>query len=382
LSTGIVVRRVRPADYPTLAPAFDELSRRAVAANPHMAPAAVEAARLLVLDDAIVILAAWQSEALGSERLVGIWVLARRRGWQSGFASMLESPLLPLYEVSSVPVIDRDLAHDVATALLRHLGAARDLPKTLHLPLLPLDGPLHEALAEALRATGGRASVYERWLRPMLLPQAGDTAEGYLRRGLGQAYKKRMQQYRLATKAGALAFRRRRGHAAHAALPEFLALEAAGWKGEAGSAIATLPRASAYFGRLVEGFAARDGLVVEALLLDDRPIAMGLLIESAGTRHFLKIAYDEGQSRLSPGRSLAIAMIQADFAGSQPQILDSGAGDGVDAGTYPWAERRAMGNVLIGLGRTSPGAPHLAQRARQWLRRLRRRAKEKAGTNA
>lgn len=378
MTSGIVVRRVRPADYQTLAAAFDELSLRAVAANPHMAPAAVEAARLLLRDDAIVILAAWRSEALGSERLVGIWALARRRGWQSGFAAMLESPPLPLYEVSSVPVIDRDLAHDVATALLRHLGAAHDLPGALHLPLLPLDGPLRDALAEALRATGGHASTYERWQRPMLLPQAGDTAESYLRRGLGPSYKKRMQQYRLATKAGALAFRRRRGQAAQAAFAEFMALEAAGWKGQARTAIAAIPSAAAYFSRLVEGFAARDGLVVDALLLDDRPIAMGLLIESAGTRHFLKIAYDEAHAKLSPGRCLAIAMIQADFAGTPPAVFDSGAGDGVDAATYPWGERRAMGNVLIRLGKGSAGLPHLAQRGRQWLRRLRERAKDKA----
>jgi hypothetical protein len=376
LNTGIVVRRVRPAEFLQLAPAFDELSRRALAANPHMAPAAVDAARLLLPDDVIVILAAWQSEALGSDRLVGIWVLARRRDWRSGFAPVLASPLLPLYEVSSIPVIDRDLAHDVATAMLRHLSATGDLPKTLHLPLLPLEGPLHAALAEACRASGSRTIVYERWQRPMLLAAPGDTAESYLRRALGQNYKKRMQQYRLAMKAGALSFRRRRGEAARVAYGEFLALEAAGWKGAAGTAIARIPRATGYFGRLVEGFAARDALLVDALLLDDKPIAMGLLIESSATRHFLKIAYDESQSRLSPGRSLAIAMIQADFAGSPP-VLDSGAGDGVDAGTYPWGERCVMGNVLISIGRAGAGLPHLAQRARQGLRRLRERAKHR-----
>lgn len=102
---------------------------------------------------------------------------------------------------------------------------------------------------------------------------------------------------------------------------------------------------------------------------------MGLLIESAGTRHFLKIAYDESQSRLSPGRALTIAMLQADFAGTPPVVFDSGAGDGVDAGTYVWGERREMGHAIVTLGSRRPGLPELAARARQGLRRLRKRLK-------
>lgn len=375
MSTGIVVRRIRSADYGAFGDNFDELSRRALAPNPHMAPAAVEAAGLLIPPDKIVILAAWRSEALGSERLLGIWAFARRRDWRSGFAAALVSPLLPLYEVSSVPVVDRDHLDDVLQAMLRHILAAADLPKTLLLPLLPQEGALYGALTEACRISGSRLATYESWQRPMLLPQLGDGAESYLRRSLGSAYKKRMQQYRAISKAGAIMFHRRRGEPARAGFEEFMALEAAGWKGKAGTAIASRPADAAYFGRLVSAFAARDTLQLDALLLDDKPIAMGVLIESAGTRHFLKIAYDESQSRHSPGRALTVAMIQADFAGTPANIFDSGAGDGVDAGTYVWGERRTMGNSIVSLGAAAPAAPHLAASTRQRLRRLRDRNK-------
>lgn len=204
-------------------------------------------------------------------------------------------------------------------------------------------------------------------------PEAGDDAERYLRRSLGPGYKKRMQQFRAVARHGAMSFRRRRGEAARQALPDFLALEAAGWKGKAGTAIARLPQALAYFDSLATHFAAADALQIDALLLDDRPLAMGLLVESAGTRHFLKIAYDETQARHSPGRALTIAMLQADFAGTPPVFFDSGAGDGVDAGTYVWGERRLMANALIGLGNPSPDLPRVAARLRQVLRRARAR---------
>lgn len=373
MNAGIIVRRIRPADYAGYGPAFAELAGRALEPNPHMSPAAVAAARVIVPEDRIIILAAWLSEALGSERLAGLWALRRQRDWRTGFSAVLTAPILPLYEVSSLPVIDRDRADDVIQAMLRHLLAAGDLPRTLALPLLPLEGPSFLALQEACRVTGSRLCSYERWQRPVMRPEPGDDAERYLRRALGQGYKKRMQQYRAVARHGAMSFRRRRNEAAREALPEFLALEAAGWKGRAGTAIARLPQASAYFDSLAAHFAAADALQLDTLLLDDHPLAMGLLVESAGARHFLKIAYDESQARHSPGRALTIAMIQADFAGTPPTFFDSGAGDGVDAGTYVWGERRLMANALIGLGNASPELPRTAARLRQVLRRARAR---------
>lgn len=376
MTSGIVVRRIRAADYPAYAAAFAALAARSREPNPHMSPAAIAAARVVVPEDRIVILAAWLSEALGSDRLTGLWALRRQRDWRTGFAPALIAPLLPLYEVSSLPVLDADLGEDVMQAMLRHLLASGDLPRTLALPLLPLEGPGFAALQEACRVTGSRLSISERWQRPIMLPQPGDDAERYLRRTLGQGYKKRMQQFRAVRRHGTVSFERLRGAAARDALPDFLALEASGWKGEAGTAIARLPQAKAYFDSLATQFAASDALQLDALRLDGRPLAMGLLIESAGTRHFLKIAYDETQARHSPGRALTIAMLQADFAGTPPAIFDSGAGDRVDAGTYVWGERRAMGNALIRLGEPEPGLPEGAARLRQGLRALRARLRQ------
>jgi len=377
--SGIVVRRIGPAAYAALGPAFAELARHALEPNPHMAPAAVSAATLLAEEDDIVVLCAWYSEALDFEQLVGVWALRRERDWRSGFAAVLVAPVLPLYEVSSLPVVDRDHALEASRALMRYLLASGDLPRTLALPLLPLEGPGHAALAEACRTTGSIIATCERWARPVMIAQPGDDPERYLRRALGSAYKKRMQQFRAVIKSGALTFRRSRGQAAVEALDSFLTLEAAGWKGKAGTAIACIPEDTAYFRRLAALFAAEDGLLVDTLLLDGKTLAMGLLIESAGRRHFLKIAYDETQARHSPGRTLTVAMLRADLAGTPPECLDSGAGDGVDAGTYVWGERREMGNALIGIGRNRIGLARAAALSRMWLRRLREAARARSG---
>jgi len=371
LTPNITVRRLGAAAYAELAPAFAELAGHALEPNPHMAPAAVSAAARLVPEDDIVVLCAWFSEALDFEQLIGVWALRRERGWHSGFAEALVSPLVPLYEVSSLPVIDRDHAEEGMRALMRYLTASSDLPHALILPVLPMEGPGFAALCEACRITLSRIFPYERWSRPVMAAQPGDTSEAYLRRSLGSGYKKRMQQFRAVAKRGALTFRRSRGKAALDALDAFLTLEAAGWKGEAGTAIACLPEDAAYFRKLAELFAAADGLQIDTLLLDGQVLAMGLFLESGNRRHFLKIAYDEAQGRHSPGRTLTIAMLQADLAGTPPALLDSGAGEGVDAGTYVWGERRAMAHAVIRTGPGRPGLPEAAAYGRMWLRRLR-----------
>ncbi len=375
MSTGIVVRRLGPAAYAELRPVFAELARHALEPNPHMAPAAVSAATTLVPEEEIVVLCAWLSAALDFEQLVGIWAFRREKGWRSGFSAALAAPLVPLYEVSSLPVLDRDHAAEAARALMRYLLASRDLPHRL---LLPLDGPCYAALAEACRQTGSAISTYERWVRPVMIPRPEDGFESYLRRSLGSSYKKRMQQFRAVAKQGALTFRRNRGRGALEALDAFLAMEASGWKGEAGTAIACLPADTAYIRRLAELCAADDTLLIDTLLHEGRAIAMGLLIESGNRRHFLKIAYDETQSRHSPGRTLAIAMLQADFNGTPPAFFDSGAGEGVDAGTYVWGERREMANAIIRIGPGRPGTAEIAAFGRMWLRRLRDAARARS----
>ncbi|RXT48193.1 hypothetical protein B6S44_24315 [Bosea sp. Tri-44] len=373
MTASVAVSRLPAAAYgATYAEAFADLCQRADAPNLHMAPAAVAAAlNFGIASDDIVVLTAHEVEG---ERLLGLWALRRVRTLHSGLIQVLEAPLVPLYEVSSAPVLDRERASDVALALVRAIVEAPDLPKILKLPLLPMQGKVFAAIESALAATGSIVTSFERWQRPMLVPEPGDDAERNLRRALGQGYKKRMQQHRQIEKAGTLAYERHRSTDAVAALEDFLTLEAAGWKGSRGTALAGLPRHGAYIREIVRNFAAVDGARIDLLRLDGVPIAGGLLLDLAGQSHFLKIAYDESKARLSPGRALAIEMLRADFAVGRPFRLDSGAGDRVDPSAYPWGERQEMANAIVALAGRSAALPRLAAAARLQLRRWRDRA--------
>lgn len=373
MTAPIAVRSLPAGTYgAAYAEAFADLCRRAEAPNLHMAPAAVAAALSFGLASEDVVVLAAQEQ--GGERLLGLWALRRMRNLQSGLAAVLRAPLMPLYEVSSAPVLDRDRAGDVAVALLAAIIEAADLPKVLKLPLLPLKSSVFVALEAALMATGGSIATFELWQRPMLVPEPGDDAERYLRRALGQGYKKRMQQHRQLERAGALAYQRHRGADAITALEAFLTLEAAGWKGRSGTALASRPQHGAYIRELIRNLAATDAARIDLLRLDAVPIAGGLLLDLAGQSHFLKIAYDEGKARLSPGRALAIEMLRADFATGRPFRLDSGAGDRIDPSAYPWGERQEMANTIVALADSSAVLPRLAAAARMRLRGWRDRS--------
>lgn len=371
MTIPITVRRIAAEDYGGFDTAFTALCRRADAPNLHMAPAAVAAALKSGRVAGIVVLGAFSD---GEERrLLGVWALHRIRTPMTGFVTVLEAPLVPLYEVSSAPVLDRDHAASVAAALLAFIASTSGLPNILRLPVMPVAGAAFDALRAACAASGSQITSFESWERPMMTPAKGEDAEAYLRRALGGGYKKRMQQHRMLERAGRLSFHRHRGAEAVAELETFLTLEAAGWKGANGTALARLPGDVAYFRDLVARFAAIDGARIDILRLDGAAIAAGVLLDLAGQAHFLKIAYDEGRARLSPGRALAIEMLRADLASGTPGLLDSGAGDRVDAGTYVWGERQPMANLLVALGGQAATLPRLAGEARMRLRDWRHR---------
>ncbi|MGE7472172.1 GNAT family N-acetyltransferase [Bosea sp. NPDC003192] len=373
MTAPIAVRRLPAGTYgASYSEAFADLCRGAEAPNLHMAPAAISAAKSFgIASDDVVVLAAQEQS---SDRLLGLWALRRTRSLHSRLAPVLEAPLVPLYEVSSAPVLDRERASEVALALLQAIIATPDLPKVVKLPLLPMQGNVSAAIESALAATGSSIATFERWQRPMLVAEPGDDAERYLRRALGQGYKKRMQQHRQLEKAGVVSYRRHRDGDAVTTLEDFLALEAAGWKGRGGTALASLPQHRAYIREIVRNFAAIDAVRIDLLRLDDQLIAGGLLLDFAGQSHFLKIAYDEGRARLSPGRALAIEMLRADFAAGRPFRLDSGAGDRVDPSAYPWGERQEMANAIVALAGRSALLPKFAAAARSQLRRWRDRS--------
>ena len=96
-------------------------------------------------------------------------------------------------------------------------------------------------------------------------------------------------------------------------LDEGVAVEAAGWKGQTGTAIATDPPARRFYEEIARWGAERGWLRFAFLRLDGRALAFDFALEDHGYHALLKTGYDEAWQKQSPGKLLREAMIRRAF---------------------------------------------------------------------
>lgn len=92
------------------------------------------------------------------------------------------------------------------------------------------------------------------------------------------------------------------------------ALEAKGWKGAGGSAIASDPITKRFYKTIAEEAAAAGTLRLHELRVGDRLAAFQLDLEANGIEYILKIGYEPELAKLSPGGLLLKRVIAAAIA--------------------------------------------------------------------
>ena len=225
--------------------------------------------------------------------------------------------------------------------LLGWCDAANWTQTLLHVPRLTEDGPLHRALVEVARGRGGEAEVVHREERALL--DSNLSAEAYWDEAVRAKKRRelRRQANRLAEQ-GAVSFRRWQPDAAvELWIDAFLDLEARGWKGRAGSALASHGETEAWFRAIVAAAAGAGRLDMRLLALDDRPLAMLINFLCPPGGFSFKTAFAEVFARFSPGVRLQQANLD---------LLDDDRIDWVDSCAAPghpmidsvWRERRHL----------------------------------------
>lgn len=247
------------------------------------------------------------------------------------------------------PLVARGSEADFWNALLRWADDKPGPALFLHLRGIPLSGPLYTSLQATLADHGRHAAIVHHEERAMLASDLSPDA--YLEASLSGKKRKelRRQAKRLADE-GEVSIQRQTDAADLAAWTgAFLELEASGWKGKAGSALACDPATAALVRASLEGAALRGRLDRLTLTLDGRPLAMLATFISAPGAFSFKTAFDENYARFSPGVLLQrenLAMLErADVAWS----------DSCAAADHPmidhfWRERRSVGRISIAIG--------------------------------
>jgi CelD/BcsL family acetyltransferase involved in cellulose biosynthesis len=98
-----------------------------------------------------------------------------------------------------------------------------------------------------------------------------------------------------------------------ALLAEGLQVEASGWKGAQGTAIATRPEALGFYKDVTDWASSRGSLLMAFLRLDGRPIAFDLCLEEGGVHFLLKTSFDPEFRAFGPGILIRHDMIERAF---------------------------------------------------------------------
>lgn len=248
-----------------------------------------------------------------------------------------------------VPLVARGHERAFWQALLDHLDRAPRAALFVHLAGLPLDGPLAAALRAICAEQGRRHALVHHEDRALL--RSGLAPEAYLEAALsGKKRKELRRQHARLSERGELTVSRSIGSEDLEKWTEqFLSLEAAGWKGKAGSALASSPHTAALFRAALAGAAARGKLERLTLALDGRPLALLANFLAPPGAFSYKTAFDEGFARYSPGVLLQrenLALLE------RPGIAwcDSCAAADHPMIDHLWRERRAVGRISVGIG--------------------------------
>lgn len=219
----------------------------------------------------------------------------------------------------------------------------------LHLARLPADGPLYRALAQVLAEQARPSALVLSEDRAML--RSTLAAQAYLEQSLSSKKRKELRrQHRRLDEVGELTTERMAGADDLADWAgEFLALERAGWKGSAGSALACDPRTEMLFLEALAGAARRGRLERLAIRLDGRPLAMLATFLCPPGAFAFKTAFDESFARSSPGVLLQRENLEL-LARPGIEWADSCAAADHPMIEHFWRERRTIVGVNLALG--------------------------------
>jgi CelD/BcsL family acetyltransferase involved in cellulose biosynthesis len=259
------------------------------------------------------------------------------------------------YGTLCTPPLDCHLAEAAAERLLaeaRKAGA-----HALVLRDMSLDGNAMRAFTEVLRLNGMRPRLMRSDLRACL--DATRSADELLLDALGAKKLKELRRlrHRLA-EHGAVRFEAARTPDEVArALEAFLVLEASGWKGKRGTALAQHDGDATFIRRATAALAETEQCEIVTLRAGDVPVAAAIVLRHQDRAFYFKLGIDERFARYSPGVQLTLDLTR--HLCSDPAIRSA---DSTAAPDHPminpiWRGRFAIGDVLIPLRRRDPLVP-------------------------
>lgn len=212
------------------------------------------------------------------------------------------------------------LADDGAAAQALARAVLADGPSRLRLGILELDRLATRHFVATLERAGYRSVVHHREWSPYI-----DTTvapDVFSKRYTAKQRSSMRRRARRLADAGEVTFETcRGGDGLDDVLAEGIAIEASGWKGRRGTAIACDPATLAFY-RHVARWAGEHGWLLLAMLrVDGRMVAFSFGFDHHDVVYGLKLGYDERYAKLSPGLQLMHRIVDLALA-DRTRVVD------------------------------------------------------------
>jgi CelD/BcsL family acetyltransferase involved in cellulose biosynthesis len=345
-ATPISVEIVDAMQLAGLRPAWDDLLTRADTPNVLMDPAMVQAATEAFPQTQSTVLLAWKTPADGKRQLAGIWAFSVGRPHLSAApVRVLNAPVGP-HRYLAAPVIDHACLDETLHAMLDEIAARPELPKIIALEAMPIHTPTMDALQRVLTARGSAACILEQFRRPKLVSDLD--GKGYLEKALSSSSRKKLRQHRrrLEEKGTLTSVVVTEPNAVRGALEDFMRMEAAGWKGNQGTALLCNAPHAEFMRKAVSAMSQLRCAWMHALYLDGKPVSMQIIMRAGSVAFTWKTTYDEQFQDFSPGMLLLEDYTTSFLADKSIATVDSCAHN--DSGYMSaWTDRQLIADIWI-----------------------------------
>lgn len=282
--------------------------------------------------------------------LCGFFPLLRQRGYK-GLPLTITRCWRYKYAALCTPLIRAETSYDCLATFhdwLKHDSASGVL---LRLEQINGDGLWQQLLTGYFNHTACPALVEESHTRAFF--ERATDSEDYLTAALSAQRRKylRKQERRLERLGQVEYIVQPQAAPVETWLEQFLTLEAQGWKGRAGSALASNPASKQFFLEAMHEGQRRQRLLLLALQLDGQPIALKCCLRAGAGSFAFKIAYDEQYEHASPGWQLELATIRHLHQDTTIEWMDSCA-KAQSFTNQVWPARRTIQTVLVATGKT------------------------------
>ena len=328
-----------------LIPAWEDLCRRAVEDNVYFSPRYARALLNSVERNSSVCFAlAWDGP-----RLIGLLPFVKSK-FSIPIIGSLGHAWQSKYTFGCMPLLDKDHPVDAAKRLLEVIATVSD--EEWIIPAVNIGGPACEALTAALRSRGQPNLFMNKFQRASL--DANLDYDQHMKTGIaGKRRRELSRMRRRLNQLGKVTYEHHdSGPALDNAIAAFLKIEASGWKGRRGTALACSEDMKQFALEAFTGLQTPSVCRADMLRLDNQPVAVGITVFAGRTGFTVKCAYDETYRSYAVGLQLELEVMRSFLSERWADRLDGATSDAHVIDTL-WPGRMEVADMIFSLSARS-----------------------------